>query len=46
MWTIRNVWIVLCGEFVAGLGLWTSIIANLEFMQHQVCRIRGVLRCN
>lgn len=36
MWTNRNVWIVLCGEFVAGLGLWTSIIANLEFMQHQV----------
>ena len=36
MWTNRNVWIVLCGEFVAGLGLWTSIIANLEFMQHRV----------
>lgn len=36
MWANRNVWIVLCGEFVAGLGLWTSIIANLEFMQHQV----------
>lgn len=36
MWTNRNVWIVLCGEFVAGLGLWTSIIANLEFMQYRV----------
>lgn len=36
MWSNRNVWIVLCGEFIAGLGLWTSIIANLEFMQHHV----------
>lgn len=36
LWSNRNVWIVLCGEFVAGLGLWTSIIANLEFMQHHV----------
>ncbi|MEK8130652.1 MFS transporter [Paenibacillus filicis] len=36
MWKSRNVWIVLSGEFVAGLGLWMSIIANLEFMQQQV----------
>ncbi|MBN3523965.1 MFS transporter [Paenibacillus apiarius] len=36
MWNNRNVWIVLSGEFVAGLGLWTSIIANLEFMQQHV----------
>ncbi|MGZ9584704.1 MFS transporter [Paenibacillus marinisediminis] len=36
MWSNRNVWIVLAGEFVAGLGMWTSIIANLEFMQQQV----------
>lgn len=36
LWSNRNVWIVLCGEFIAGLGLWTSIIANLEFMQHYV----------
>jgi len=36
MWHNRNVWIVLSGEFIAGLGLWTSIIANLEFMQRLV----------
>ncbi|MDO3677524.1 MFS transporter [Paenibacillus ehimensis] len=36
MWTNRNVWIVLAGEFIAGLGLWMSIIANLEFMQQKV----------
>ena len=36
MWSNRNVWIVLAGEFVAGLGMWTSIIANLEFMQQRV----------
>ncbi|SDD14814.1 Major Facilitator Superfamily protein [Paenibacillus sp. UNCCL117] len=36
MWSNRNVWIVLIGEFIAGLGLWMSIIANLEFMQQQV----------
>lgn len=36
MWRNRNVWIVLTGEFIAGLGLWTSIIANLEFMQRYV----------
>ncbi|ULL16298.1 MFS transporter [Paenibacillus sp. H1-7] len=36
MWSNRNVWIVLAGEFIAGLGLWTSIIANLEFMQRHV----------
>ncbi|PYI55697.1 MFS transporter [Paenibacillus flagellatus] len=36
MWRNRNVWIVLSGEFVAGLGLWMSIIANLEFMQQKI----------
>ncbi|WP_028545097.1 MFS transporter [Paenibacillus taiwanensis] len=36
MWRNRNVWIVLAGEFIAGLGMWTSIIANLEFMQQHV----------
>ncbi len=36
MWRNRNVWIVLTGEFIAGLGLWMSIIANLEFMQQRV----------
>ncbi|WP_058300893.1 MFS transporter [Gorillibacterium timonense] len=36
MWRNRNVWIVLTGEFIAGLGLWTATIANLEFMQRLV----------
>ncbi|KZZ84298.1 MFS transporter [Bacillus sp. SJS] len=33
MWKNKNVWIVLAGEFIAGLGLWMGIIGNLEFMQ-------------
>ncbi|MED4018618.1 MFS transporter [Sutcliffiella cohnii] len=33
MWQNKNVWIILIGEFIAGLGLWTGIIGNLEFMQ-------------
>lgn len=32
----RNVWIILVGETIAGLGLWTGIIGNLEFMQEKV----------
>ncbi|WNQ10125.1 MFS transporter [Paenibacillus aurantius] len=36
MWRNRNVWIIWSGEMVAGLGLWMSIIANLEFMQRYV----------
>ncbi|WP_100401376.1 MFS transporter [Bacillus sp. FJAT-42315] len=36
MWKNKNVWILLCGEFVAGLGLWLGIIGNLEFMQEKV----------
>lgn len=36
MWRNRNVWIILTGEFVAGLGLWLGIIGNLEFMQEKV----------
>jgi MFS transporter, DHA3 family, macrolide efflux protein len=36
MWKNRNVWILLIGEFVAGLGLWLGIIGNLEFMQEKV----------
>jgi MFS transporter, DHA3 family, macrolide efflux protein len=36
MWKNRNVWIILLGEFIAGLGLWTGIIGNLEFMQEKV----------
>ncbi|MBM7095418.1 MFS transporter [Bacillus sp. H-16] len=33
MWKNKNVWILLIGEFVAGVGLWLGIIGNLEFMQ-------------
>lgn len=36
MWKNRNVWIILSGEMIAGLGLWTGIIGNLEFMQEKV----------
>jgi DHA3 family macrolide efflux protein-like MFS transporter len=36
MWKNRNVWIVLAGEFIVGLGLWLGIIGNLEFLQHHV----------
>lgn len=36
MWKNRNVWIILTGEFIAGLGLWLGIIGNLEFMQEKV----------
>lgn len=32
MWRNRNVWIVIIGEFVVGLGLWAGIIGNLAFM--------------
>ncbi|EDR95048.1 MFS transporter [Bacillus anthracis] len=32
----KNVWIVLIGEFIAGLGLWLGILGNLEFMQKYV----------
>lgn len=32
----KNVWILLSGEFIAGLGLWLGIIGNLEFMQVKV----------
>lgn len=36
MWRKRNVWIILLGEFVVGLGLWAGIIGNLAFMQEVV----------
>ncbi len=36
MWKNKNVWIILIGELVAGLGLWLGIIGNLEFMQEKV----------
>ncbi|WPK11083.1 MFS transporter [Lysinibacillus louembei] len=36
MWKNKNVWIVLIGEFVVGLGLWAGIIGNLAFMQETV----------
>ncbi|WP_432358907.1 MFS transporter [Sporosarcina sp. UB5] len=36
MWKNRNVWIILAGETIAGLGLWTGIIGNLEFLQEKI----------
>ncbi|KUP05628.1 macrolide transporter [Bacillus coahuilensis m2-6] len=36
MWKNKNVWILLIGEFVAGIGLWLGIIGNLEFLQAKV----------
>ncbi|MDF2066892.1 MFS transporter [Bacillus sp. Cr_A10] len=36
MWRNANVWIVLIGEMIAGLGLWSGVIGNLEFMQEKV----------
>lgn len=36
MWKNRNVWILLSGEFIAGIGMWMGIIGNLEFLQHHV----------
>ncbi|WP_432355533.1 MFS transporter [Sporosarcina sp. A2] len=36
MWKNRNVWIILSGELIAGIGLWTGIIGNLEFMQEKI----------
>ncbi|MDF2787309.1 MAG: macrolide transporter [Neobacillus sp.] len=36
MWKNRNVWIILTGEFIAGLGLWLGVIGNLEFMQEKI----------
>ncbi|ALC85519.1 macrolide transporter [Bacillus sp. FJAT-22090] len=36
MWRNANVWIVLVGEMIAGLGLWSGVIGNLEFMQEKV----------
>lgn len=36
MWRNRNVWILLTGELIAGLGLWFGMIGNLEFLQHNV----------
>ncbi|MDM5188945.1 MFS transporter [Bacillus sp. DX4.1] len=36
MWRNKNVWIILSGEFIAGLGLWLGILGNLEFMQQHI----------
>ncbi len=36
MWRNKNVWILLTGEFIAGLGLWLGVIGNLEFLQEKV----------
>lgn len=36
MWKNKNVWVVLTGEFIAGVGLWLGILGNLEFMQKHI----------
>ncbi|MBT2658028.1 MFS transporter [Bacillus sp. ISL-18] len=36
MWRNKNIWILLTGEFIAGLGLWLGIIGDLQFMQDKV----------
>lgn len=36
MWNNKNVWIILIGEFIVGLGLWAGIIGNLQFMTNLV----------
>ncbi|MEH7095678.1 MFS transporter [Neobacillus vireti] len=36
MWRNRNIWILLTGEFIAGLGLWLGLIGDLQFMQEKV----------
>lgn len=32
----KNIWILMTGEFIAGLGMWIGIIGNLEFLQQLV----------
>ncbi|MBU8877614.1 MFS transporter [Bacillus sp. FJAT-29790] len=32
----KNIWILMSGEMIAGLGMWIGIIGNLEFLQSQV----------
>lgn len=36
MWRNKNVWIILIGELIVGLGLWAGIIGNLGFMQQLI----------
>lgn len=36
MWNNKNVWIILSGEMVAGMGMWLGIIGNLEFLKQLV----------
>jgi len=36
LWRNRSFLLLMIGEVVAGAGLWISIIANLQFMQHLV----------
>ncbi|UII57193.1 MFS transporter [Cytobacillus spongiae] len=32
----KNIWIIMIGEGIAGLGMWVGIIGNLEFLQIHV----------
>ena len=34
MWRNKNVWIVLIGEFIAGLGLWLGILGNRIYAKY------------
>ncbi|MBM7653336.1 MFS transporter [Neobacillus cucumis] len=36
MWRNKNIWILLTGDFTAGLGLWLGLIGDLEFMQDTI----------
>lgn len=36
MWKNKNMWILLIGELIAGIGLWIGIIGDLEFMQDKI----------
>ncbi|WP_160726066.1 MFS transporter [Bacillus sp. USDA818B3_A] len=36
MWRNKSIWILLTGDFIAGLGLWLGLIGDLEFMQKTI----------
>jgi DHA3 family macrolide efflux protein-like MFS transporter len=36
LWRNRTFLLLMTGEIIAGAGLWISIIANLQFMQHLI----------
>lgn len=36
LWRNRTFLLLMTGEVIAGAGMWISIIANLQFMQHMI----------